>query len=61
MEIRRGNRLGGAGGIGRGVPKPLPFKLLSKNPSRQSLVREKLHSIRGLDASGCESPQQNDS
>ena len=32
----RGNRLAGHGGIGRGGPKPLPFKNLSENPSRQA-------------------------
>ena len=51
-DLKRGesgsNQAGGigledTGGIGRGVPKPLPFKTLSKNPSRQSLVREHIY------------------
>ena len=41
-EMRaRGNRLTGVGGIGRGGVHYPPLRKLSKNPSRQSLVREK--------------------
>ena len=40
-EIRPGNDPSGAGGMGRSGGPPQPLKKLSKNPSRQSLVREK--------------------
>ena len=37
----RGKALAGVGGRGGGTAQYRPFKKLSKNPSRQSLVREK--------------------
>ena len=40
LESGWGNRAGGVGGIGRGGNIHQPFKTLSKNPSRQSLVRK---------------------
>ena len=36
-----GNLLGGVGGTSAGGQSPFTFKILSKDPSRTSLVREK--------------------
>ena len=40
FQICPGNQLAGVGGTGRARGSPPTFKLLSKNPSRQSLTRE---------------------